>query len=412
MRSKKISMRYLYNILTGALRLSVIAGILAIAFAASPAFAQGNYNRVIDLRTPLSQDILNLLIKECPRMKTSEFERIAREVQLTAEDYELEPGFLLALMAVDADYTDESVRRYPQARLYYFNLDMGSNGGSFPLAWFDSERIANAYSAEYKRYDDREKSIAAYFVGHSKLPPNFEVSKLPQGLRDIISDVMNLNGQWSHLGERNAPQVIETTSETPKSAIELPVTFNMDEIEKSYVSNMEHFNPRLDDETGHEIFEAIRKHSEDYKEVDPRLVMALVACESSFKPEAVSRTGARGLGQLMPFTAKNFGVSDPFDIDENIGATFAYLQRELKRWSDDNYCLDRVLAAYNAGPGAVEKYSDAPYNGVPPYNETRGYVRKVVNIYFYLLPEEERMEFLRGKSRHIGEKNGSVYLAS
>jgi soluble lytic murein transglycosylase-like protein len=114
----------------------------------------------------------------------------------------------------------------------------------------------------------------------------------------------------------------------------------------------------------------------------------------------------------MPFTAEHFGVSDPYDIDENIGATFAYLQREINRWSNYNYPLDRVLAAYNAGPGAVEKYTNSPYNGIPPYDETINYVRKVVNIYFYLLPEDERTGRLSGQSRHITQTNGIIRLAS
>ena len=404
-------MRHL-NWLSGTLKLSVIIAVLAMVnLPSGRAQAQNYYNRVVDLRTPLSQDILNLLITKCPRMKTQDFERIARDVQLVSEDYKLEAGFLLALMVADADYTDEANRRFPQARLYYFNLEMGSMGGVFPVSWFDSERIARAYTSEHDRYDDREKAIAAYFVGHQKLAPNFEVSKLPQGLRDLVSKVMRLTAEWSHLGERNAPQVIETNGKTPKTAFEQP-KYDIAEIEDRYIQNMEYFNPRLDDAIGHRIFKAIQKHAEDYKDVDPRLVMALVACESSFKPEAVSRSGARGLGQLMPFTAKNFGVSDPFDIDENIRATFAYLQRETDRWCDCNYSLDRILAAYNAGPNAVQKYTDPPYNGIPPYDETTRYVRKVVNIYFYLLPEDERTELLSGKSRHIGKKNGTVYLAS
>ncbi|HDS30657.1 MAG TPA: lytic transglycosylase domain-containing protein [Firmicutes bacterium] len=188
--------------------------------------------------------------------------------------------------------------------------------------------------------------------------------------------------------------------------------YNLDDIAKAYIQNMMHFNRRLDEETGYKIFNAIANHAQNYRTVDARLVMALVACESSFRPDAVSRAGAQGLGQLMPFTAERFGVSDPFDIDENIGATFAYLEREFDRWSGYNYRLDRVLAAYNAGPGAVERYSDAPHHGIPPYNETINYVRRVVNIYYYLLPEGERTRFLSGQSRHITETNGFVSLAS
>jgi soluble lytic murein transglycosylase-like protein len=145
--------------------------------------------------------------------------------------------------------------------------------------------------------------------------------------------------------------------------------------------------------------------------VDARLVMALVAAESAFRPDAVSRCGALGLGQLMPFTAEGFGICDPFSIDENIRGTFAYLDREIARWADYNYPLDRVLAAYNAGPSAVERYTDPPNDGIPPYEETVNYVRIVINYYFYMLPEEERAELLIGRTRHVNQANGIVQLA-
>lgn len=376
--------------------------------AGMPVYAQNYERRVIDLRSPLSQDIMELLVKQCPKFQIQDYQKIAIDVQIAAKAYELEPGFILAIMAAEEDYP-----RFPQARLYYFNLDMGpiADPAIFPVPWFDAERIARAYRAQFERYDDREKAIAAYFVGHQQLAPNFEVSKLPQNLKNIISKVLKLSAEWAHLGERKGPQIVTTDEKTPENSFQQP-EWDLSEIEKSYIQNMMYFNPKLKPSTAREIFQSILKNAQDFPEVDARLVMALVACESSFRPEAVSRAGALGLGQLMPFTAKHFGVSDPFDINENIRATFAYLRRELKRWSKHNYQLDRVLAAYNAGPSAVEKYTDPPYHGIPPYNETRNYVRKVINIYFYLLPEDERWDRLHGKSRHITEAHASVHLAS
>jgi soluble lytic murein transglycosylase-like protein len=393
--------------------LSIPTALLLGLVLAGSASAQGYTSRVVDLQSCLSQDILSLLVQQCPRFQTPDLERITKDVQISATAYNLEPGFVLAMMVADQEYSSDSLARYPQARLYYFNLDMAAynNQGVFPIAWFDAERVARAYTAEYQRYNSREKAIAAYFVGHHALASDFEVAELPQALRDLVTEVLNKTAEWSHLGERIAPQVVETSAQTPQTSFEQP-QYDLTEIEERYVQNMMVFNPRLDSATAHEIFEAIRKNAEDYQDVDARLVMALVACESSFRPNAVSHCGAQGLGQLMPFTSDNFGVLDPFDVNENIRGTFAYLQREIERWSGSNYPLDRVLAAYNAGPGAVEQYSDPPYNGIPPYDETVNYVARVVNIYFYLLPEEERAERLSGKSRHIAEANGTVYLAS
>jgi soluble lytic murein transglycosylase-like protein len=107
--------------------------------------------------------------------------------------------------------------------------------------------------------------------------------------------------------------------------------------------------------------------------LDPELVMAVVGVESGFETRAVSPKGARGLMQLMPGTARELGVVDAFDAEANLDGGSRYLQALLRRYGGD---LRRALAAYNAGPGAV-----ARHGGVPPYRETRDYVRKVMRRY-------------------------------
>jgi len=107
--------------------------------------------------------------------------------------------------------------------------------------------------------------------------------------------------------------------------------------------------------------------------VDAALVKAIAEVESCFDPKAVSRVGARGIMQLMPNTASELGVIDSFDAVQNIHGGTSYLARMLKRF-DQNHRL--ALAAYNAGPGAVDKHK-----GVPPYPETMDYVKKVLKIY-------------------------------
>jgi soluble lytic murein transglycosylase-like protein len=103
--------------------------------------------------------------------------------------------------------------------------------------------------------------------------------------------------------------------------------------------------------------------------LDPALLAGLIKQESGFKPDARSGAGAQGLTQLMPGTAAGLGVSDPLDPVQSIEAGASYLKQQLDRFGGD---VARALAAYNAGPGAVQKY-----NGVPPYRETRDYVRIV-----------------------------------
>jgi soluble lytic murein transglycosylase-like protein len=107
--------------------------------------------------------------------------------------------------------------------------------------------------------------------------------------------------------------------------------------------------------------------------LDPELVLAVVGVESAFKPDAVSPKGARGLMQLMPATAASLGVEDSFDPEENLDGGTRHLGTLLELYDGD---VERALAAYNAGEGAV-----ARHGGIPPFRETREYVRKVLERY-------------------------------
>jgi soluble lytic murein transglycosylase-like protein len=108
--------------------------------------------------------------------------------------------------------------------------------------------------------------------------------------------------------------------------------------------------------------------------VDPALIRAVIETESNWNSSAVSSKGAQGLMQLVPGTAQQFGVNDAFDPKQNIEAGVRYLRMLLERYDGD---LDKALAAYNAGPGAVDRAG-----GVPHYRETREYVQKVTDSYY------------------------------
>jgi len=116
---------------------------------------------------------------------------------------------------------------------------------------------------------------------------------------------------------------------------------------------------------------AIARHSEAVG-IPPALVKAVIHAESAFNPKAVSRKGAMGLMQLMPGTADMLGVNQPFRADDNIEGGTRYLRNLHDRYGSWTH----TLAAYNAGPTAVDKY-----RGVPPYDETREYVRRVLSFY-------------------------------
>ena len=120
------------------------------------------------------------------------------------------------------------------------------------------------------------------------------------------------------------------------------------------------------------INDSIQKVSEKYL-LDADLLRAMIKQESGYNPYAISRSGAQGLMQLMPDTADSLGVSNPWDIEQNIDGGARYLKDQLIAFGGD---LRLALAAYNAGPGNITKY-----NGIPPFDETRNYVDKVLLYY-------------------------------
>ena len=122
--------------------------------------------------------------------------------------------------------------------------------------------------------------------------------------------------------------------------------------------------------TAEDIQSFVREASERNR-LDPDFVNSVIKAESGFYPKAVSRKGAQGLMQLMPSTAAMLGVADPFDPRANIEGGTAHLSQLLDRFHDDPA---KALAAYNAGAHRVDQY-----HGVPPYMETRAYVRRIIN---------------------------------
>jgi len=172
------------------------------------------------------------------------------------------------------------------------------------------------------------------------------------------------------LASRGTPANFRRTPQPPMTAI----------IER-YRDAVLYFNHRLNAWEAERIARSIIAYSNRYG-LDARLVMAVIACESNFNPNAVSRVGARGLGQLMPGTAAGLGVGDSFNAEENLDGATRLLRSHLDHMSGGDghaptiHEIQLALACYNAGAGAVHKYK-----GIPPYRETQNYVKRITRLY-------------------------------
>lgn len=150
-----------------------------------------------------------------------------------------------------------------------------------------------------------------------------------------------------------------------------------------YSNYISRINPRLRaDQVGSITYHLL--NFADRYDVDPRLVVSMIIAESEFDPNCTSHSGAMGLGQLMPETARDLGISNPYDPIQNLGGSVAYLRSRLALFADKSMpgggmSIEQAalaMAAYNAGENAVKKYK-----GIPPYRETQAYVRRVISLY-------------------------------
>ncbi|MDD3927117.1 MAG: lytic transglycosylase domain-containing protein [bacterium] len=146
---------------------------------------------------------------------------------------------------------------------------------------------------------------------------------------------------------------------------------------KAYAAAARCFNSRLSEKDAEQIADYVLRYSAQYS-VDPRLIMAVVAVESGFKPAATSPAGAAGLGQLMPATAAGLGITNRYDPAQSIWGAVRILKGHMDKWTGKGKDIQHALAlaCYNAGPGAVSRYG-----GVPPYRETQNYIQKVMSLY-------------------------------
>jgi soluble lytic murein transglycosylase-like protein len=215
--------------------------------------------------------------------------------------------------------------------------------------------------------------------------PESDVSDLEKQLSALVSQLRSRvqaqggNRQYSAETSRSASMSSRYLS---SDASVSGLSDRASAIYPSYHNMISRLNPRLGESTVSLITKSILSYADEYQ-LDPRLIIAMIVAESGFDPYSVSRTGAAGLGQLMPGTAAELGVTDRFDPQQNIAAAVHILSGHVQEYGGAAPCgviplntLLLTMAAYNAGAGAVKKYG-----GVPPYRETQNYVRRVSELY-------------------------------
>jgi len=193
---------------------------------------------------------------------------------------------------------------------------------------------------------------------------------VPQTSPPAQTTVQSRQGSIETLRERQLTSRGLTSALRSRVSSLNPIESEVMRLLPHYKAAAKFFNPNLTEEQAETIAAAILRSSIQ-NGVDPRLVVAVIACESSFRPDAVGKKGEIGLGQLKPETAAGLGV-DPYDPVQNIDGCVRYLRQQLDKFGS----LELALAAYNAGPNAVSKAGGIPQNGITPK-----YVQKVLDLY-------------------------------
>jgi hypothetical protein len=182
---------------------------------------------------------------------------------------------------------------------------------------------------------------------------------------------------------------------------------------KTYANVLRVINPHLPDWQRRKYAASLLANAQRTR-IDPRFIMAIVTVESSWRSNAVSRSGARGLGQLMPSTAAELDV-DARDASDNLRGTSLYLRSLLDRFHGQQHWFEKAIAGYNAGPYAVMRYG-----GIPPYAETQRYVVKVMRVYQQLygrvaiapMPQTANIAYRRDESRRVVEPPAGTTFAA
>ncbi len=331
--------------------------------------------------------VLREALKETlPSLDEERREELVLQLLQLEEAYEVD-ALLLFAVAETEHQTSPAVDRRWRYDVQALQEGKDPNAVRIPPVWEDLPSLAIALKEDIEEFTSLPKALTAYFFGASRIRVDQSLSQLEK-LR-----VDRTLHRYRKLVEKQTGEVqLLKASEEPPAEEDLLVRLiwkrfrhleadkqeeilkRYQEMARLYARWIRYFNPRHDAQQALSLAKKIIYYAEEVG-LESALFFAVVAVESRFNPRAVSRRGARGLGQLMPATARELGVRDPFDPDENLRASATYLSQLIRKHG-------RVLglAAYNAGEAAVKKY-----RGIPPYRETRRYVRRVLNLYRKLL---------------------------
>lgn len=221
------------------------------------------------------------------------------------------------------------------------------------------------------------KTLSDYFSDIGRKTPSAVSRRSPdRPFRAVLREAFSprTNSRARHTGLTIKDYFTSVRSQTIVSTVTQGLdasgaTSSRAEVKRSSSEKTPSLSPPIPDRPAETIGKSIRNASLKY-ELPEALIRSVIRHESNFQVEAVSPAGAQGLMQLMPDTARELGVENPFDIHQNIDGGTRYLRQMVDLFDGD---LEKALAAYNAGPGKVKSY-----NGVPPYRETLAYVKRVL----------------------------------
>lgn len=360
---------------------TALALLLAIAIS-SPGFAQMGPSVQAVRKDPTAQNDFKVLKWALPTLSDTQVLELLDAIEYSCSANNVEFNFGLAVIAAEASFSNKTA--YSRKRNWdLVELMTKSNTITYPPVTRDLKNALSSLAELVHTEKDTASALRAYWADDAR---GYNTDTIDEFLKRVSQKWALLLGEDEKKAQQNYIRQVEKfptmgESELSFSVSEMP---NLNKqlvkysVEPAYADVAQHFNSRLSEQDAALIARAVLTFATK-ADVDPRLVMAVIAAESRFKPRAVSKAGAMGLAQLMPATARSHGIRDAFEPVQNIYVCVKYLEREMNRWKSRSDWLDLVLASYNAGPGAVKKYG-----GIPPYSETRSYVRIVKNYYHQL----------------------------